>query len=143
MDLGHCCQKVWFNLTDYDIDYMRPNSEVDRSFWIANRRFRITGSRCYQLYTYNQRPKFDEEWSAQANKYFWLKYFSNKYVIRGIQFEVVRELCAKSDIVVQSGFITSKKVPWLRYSPGCVILDKLSNTPTKLLETKCAFKGKI
>lgn len=53
MDLGDCCQKVWFKLTDYDIDYMRPNSEVDRSFWIANQRFRITGSRCYQLYTYN------------------------------------------------------------------------------------------
>lgn len=32
LDLGDCCKKVWSNLMEYDIDYIRSTSEVDKSF---------------------------------------------------------------------------------------------------------------
>jgi len=145
LELGDCCQKVWCKLNEYDIDFIRSNSEVDKSFWQAIRQFKITGSRCYQLYTFNQHPKSDEKWSIQASKYFWPKPFTNNAVKHGIKFEIIaRELYEKQTghVVMQRGFITSKKVPWLGYSPDGVIIDELTNTLIKLLEIKCPFKGK-
>jgi len=44
--------------------------------------------------------------------------------------------------VITSGFITSKKCPWLGYSPDGVVLDTLNN-PKKLIEIKCPFKGSL
>lgn len=46
------------------------------------RQFRITGSRCYNLYTYAK-----NDWNTKVLKYFWPKTFSNKYVEHGMAHE--------------------------------------------------------
>lgn len=66
LSLGSCCEKTWSTLEEYSLDYIRITSETDKSFWHKVREFRITGSRCYKLYTFNQRPKSDEEWRAAS-----------------------------------------------------------------------------
>jgi len=43
---------------------------------------------------------------------------------------------------MQCGFITSNKARWWGYSPDGVVLNNLTNTPIKLIEIKCPFKGK-
>lgn len=53
MNLGDCCQKTWSKLSQYEPDYIRIRSKTDKHFWDDVRQYRITGSRCYSLYTYN------------------------------------------------------------------------------------------
>lgn len=61
LKLGNFCEKTWSKLEEYDLNYMRVTSKTDRSFWHNIRQFGITDSRCYQFYTFNQRPKSDKE----------------------------------------------------------------------------------
>lgn len=48
----------------------------------AERQFRITGSRCYSIFTYNK-----NDWSAKSLKYFWPKSFTNKNMMYGKKCE--------------------------------------------------------
>lgn len=52
LDLGKCCREIWTQLIQYDAQYIRKRSATDKSFWNSVRKFRITGSRCYNLYTF-------------------------------------------------------------------------------------------
>lgn len=80
-------------MTPIEIRHLSLN---DKSFWHQVRKFRITGSRCYALYTYYTSSfKSDYKWSLKASRYFWPKYFINKFIKHGIKFEpVARELYA-------------------------------------------------
>ncbi|CAI6354083.1 unnamed protein product [Macrosiphum euphorbiae] len=97
------------------------------------------------LFTYGKRQHTDGEWAIKISKYFWPQVFSNKFVKHGIQYELTaRDVYIKNtgNNVIISGFITSKKCPWLGYSPYGVVLDTLNN-PKKLIEIKCPFKGSL
>lgn len=145
LNLGDCCQKMMSILMQYDLVYIRKISENNKAFWHSIRQFRITGSRCYQLFTYGKRQHTDEEWAIKISKYFWPQVFSNKFVKHGIQYELTaRDVYIKNtgNNVIISGFNTSKKCPWLGYSPYGVVLDTLNN-PKKLIEIKCPFKGSL
>lgn len=110
---------------------------------MKNRQFRITGSRCYSLYTYNKTCKTEKQWALNSSRYFWPKPFTNKYVEHGIEFEnVARQLYSKNTNIKihEFGFITHSISPWLGYSLNGVILD-VHNKPIKLIEIKCPYKG--
>lgn len=110
-----------------------------RHMWKKEGQFRITGSRCYKLYTYSK-----DDWPKIANDYFWPKPFSNKYIEHGIYFEKAARDCYSKKIgesvVLQTGLIVDPKNVWLGYSPDGVVFQ--GDIPTKLLEIKCPFKGK-
>jgi len=143
LNLGDCCMETMLKLMKYSIKFIRIKSLGDKSFWRSIRQFRITGSRCYQLYTYGKCQRSDDEWATKSSKYFWPLPLSNKFVKHGIQYELTaRELYiqnTKYDVVL-SGLISSDKVPWIGYSPDGVILNS-DKIPIKLLEIKCPFKG--
>lgn len=144
INLGDCCQKTWTKLSQYEPDYIRIRSKTDKNFWNDVRQYRITGSRCYSLYTYNMKPRTDKEWNLRASKYFWPVKVSNKFVQHGIKYENTARILYEIETnihIYQCGCITWPNEPWLSYSPDGLIINEFS-VPIKLIEIKCPFKGK-
>lgn len=143
MNLGHCCESIYNQLSTDTLNIMH-RSLKDKTYWDAERQFRITGSRCYALFTYNNISRTEDQWSLKASKYFWPKLFTNKYVQHGINYEnIARKMYSEKYKVnvVECGLVTNKKNPWLGYTPDGVILNK-KMIPIKLIEIKCPYKGK-
>lgn len=69
-DIKNCCLVKYSQLKNSDTVYIRNRSLKDNIFWKMVRQFRITGSRCYSLYTYNKTPKTDQQWALKASRYF-------------------------------------------------------------------------
>lgn len=70
LNLGDYCNKTWSQLLLYEPNYIRVGSKTDKKICDDIKQYRITGSRCYMLYTYNLKYRTDEEWSLKASKYF-------------------------------------------------------------------------
>lgn len=141
--LKECCDKTYSEI-DSNVEYIREKSLTNKLYWSSIRQFKITGSRCYSIFTYCQKPKSDEQWETKANNYFWPKQFSSKSTNHGIEFEnIARDLYSQKtgQKVYKSGFITSSTEKWLGYSPDGLLVDA-NNYPSKLIEIKCPFKGK-
>jgi len=143
MDMGDCCKDFYYSKLSTDAAGIMNRSLKDKTFWDSCRQFRITGSRCYSLYTYNKTLKTDEQWSFKSSKYFWAKSFTNKFVKHGIEYEnTARDLYAScsNQKIVECGLVINSKNPWLGYTPDGVIVNN-ENVPIKLIEIKCPFKG--
>ncbi|KAI4455673.1 exonuclease phage-type/recb c-terminal domain-containing protein [Holotrichia oblita] len=132
-----CCRNIYREICNIDILSVELETKSCKEKWFKERQFRITASRCYELYTYSL-----NEWDKKAAKYFWPKKFCNKYVDHGVQFESAARDCyiASSNCqVIQSGLIISSQQKWLACSPDGIVFE--GNTPVKLLEIKCPFEG--
>lgn len=68
-----CCRSQYKCLEDSDYLNIALITQSNKKIWQKERQFRITGSRCYSLYTYSK-----GDWKTKAQKYFWPKSFTNK-----------------------------------------------------------------
>lgn len=135
---NHCCKKAYQNICNVDIFFIEKETANFREKWFKERQFRVTASRCYELYTYSL-----SDWPTKARKYFWPKKFSNKYTDHGIKYEAIARNCYttnENDDVIQTGLIISNQQKWLACSPDGIVFK--DNRPVKLLEIKCPFEGK-
>lgn len=91
--LKECCQSTIHILRG---DYRQICIDSVRSFatWKEERKFRITNSQCYELYTYanNKKPN----WERKSLNYFFPKEHSNKYVQHGIKNEPIARSISES-----------------------------------------------
>nr|CAI5831074.1 unnamed protein product [Callosobruchus analis] len=132
-----CCAALYENVMNEEQDrlfHMEQNSQE----WHEARKYRITGSRCYEIYTYR-----GMDWEIKSKKYFWPKSFTNKYVKHGQMYEKpAREsfISKTGHIVRECGMITSAGDKWLGFSPDGVVLN-LDREPIALLEIKCLYSG--
>nr|CAI5838982.1 unnamed protein product [Callosobruchus analis] len=132
-----CCAALYENIMNEEQDrlfHMEQNSQE----WHEARKYRITGSRCYEIYTYR-----GMDWEIKSKKYFWPKSFTNKYVKHGQMYEKpAREsfISKTGHIVRECGMITSAGDKWLGFSPDGVVLN-LDREPIALLEIKCLYSG--
>lgn len=136
--VNECCKVQYENLYSDDINSIYINTKICETEWQKQRKFRITGSRCYQIFTYKQ-----SNWKQKSISYFWPKSFTNKFVRHGIAQEGnARNKYTQitGNLVEETGFIVSSSSPWIGYSPDGVIID--NGKPSKLLEIKCPFIGK-
>ncbi|KAK9720499.1 YqaJ-like viral recombinase domain [Popillia japonica] len=153
----HCTRKYNFSqqslcrnfksllpVTLYDAFDNRGNVELaihtaqHSADWGKSRKYRITGSRCYEIYTYSR-----NEWKTKSIKYFNPVVINNKFVKHGLQYEhAARDLFIKiSNMqVVECGIVIPWANRWLGYSPDGIIMHE--NKPLYLLEIKCIFAGK-
>lgn len=106
--------------------------------WLKARKFRMTGSRCYEIYTY----KNNNNWIKKSHSFFFSTPLKNKYISHGLKFEDH----AKKAFILQTGvdvrdfgLIIPPTNLWLGYSPDGVIFE--NNTPIALLEIKCLYAG--
>lgn len=90
--LKECCDKTYSEISA-NVEYIREKSLTNRLYWSSVRQFKITGSRCYSIFTYSQKIKSDDQWETKSNNYFWPKQFSSKFTNHGIEFEnIARDL---------------------------------------------------
>lgn len=143
-DLNKCCRNTYSSkilVMKNDIIEICAETLTDKSRWHMERQYRITGSRCYSLFTASKNPK--TKWIEKANGYFWPKKFSNEDTKYGNKTEkAAREAyeAFTTSKVKETGLIISESNPWLAFSPDGVILDD-KGVPKKLLEIKCPVAG--
>ncbi|XP_066586740.1 uncharacterized protein [Prorops nasuta] len=111
--------------------------------WMRERSYRITGSICYELYTYTKTKRNDDEWLRKIDNTFVPKSFKSDVLDYGKGTEKEARNAFRKIFnceVVEIGLVVSKTNPWLAYSPdGIIIKNKM---PIALLEIKCPIKGK-
>lgn len=138
--LRQCCDKVLENLNG---DYVSLCQETYESVasWNRERLLRITGSRCYSLFTYSRNK--NPNWQERSLKYFHPKPFSSQSTAQGILSEADARRkyeSVQSVTVNQCGLVISINNPWLAYSPDGIVFE--DNKPSRLLEIKCPVAGK-
>ncbi|XP_066587824.1 uncharacterized protein [Prorops nasuta] len=137
-----CCAN-FLNSLNVNSKLVCEETFKSRALWIKERQFRVTGSRCYALYTYmrNKTPN----WEKKSNQYFYPKPFKQTEAIKhGIEYETIaRHTYEKYNGVKVEimGLVVPEMNPWLGFSPDGVILDE-NQKCTKLIEVKCPFAGK-
>lgn len=103
--------------------------------WLQERRYRVTGTKIYELFTYvsNAQP----DWEAKTKKYFNPQTFKTEYTQFGIKHEDEARQTFSNFLnleVVEVGLVVSAANPWLAASPDGIILD--NGKPDRLLEIK-------
>lgn len=134
-----CCEGVFCNILNEPATEMLSLSQMSVE-WHNARQFRITGSRCYELYTYKGTC-----WETKSQKYFWPKSFTNKYVKHGLKYEKDARTAFVNKTghrVVECGMVISPQNKWLGFSPDGIVVDG-NGYPLALLEIKCLYEGKL
>ncbi|KAK4882490.1 hypothetical protein RN001_005809 [Aquatica leii] len=132
-----CC-KSFLNKWDKTAYQILADTQKCKRRWHSERQFRITGSRIYEIYTYN-----GKDWLNKSLKYFYPKTFTNKYVRHGLTHETSARTTfveATGLSVLQCGLVVSEGNPWLGYSPDGLVVDN-NEYPEQLIEIKCPFEG--
>ncbi|KAJ8914082.1 hypothetical protein NQ315_014277, partial [Exocentrus adspersus] len=132
-----CCVETYNSLIPCDNNLkVCIETEKNRDAWQKQRQYRITGSRCYSIFTYGK-----NDWHKKAYDYFWPKTFTNKYVRHGIEHEKNAKMCyskTNNIYILETGLIIDPKNAWLGYSPDGIVVSE--NALIKLLEIKCPYK---
>lgn len=131
-----CCENRYRQIMNEEPEELYAVSQNSPQ-WHNARQFRITGSRCYEIFTYG-----GADWENKSKRYFWPKSFSNKYVKHGLQYEsCAREafISKMGKEVIECGMIISPQNKWLGFSPDGVVME--NNQPVALLEIKCLYEG--
>lgn len=139
-DLKECCVET-VKILNCNCEEVCVKTKLYYSEWHKERRFWITGSTCYQLYTYTSNKNPD--WQKKCDSFFSPKNFRSEYTDYGKKTEGEARECFRkftNKLVVETGLIICQQNPWLAYSPDGVIFK--DGKPSELLEIKCPFLGK-
>ncbi|XP_044764327.1 uncharacterized protein LOC123320899 [Coccinella septempunctata] len=113
-----CCEPLYGELFSKDAEII-INIPQQSKEWHEQRKYRVTGSRIYELFTYSK-----NEWENKSKKYFYRGSLHNKYTKHGVKFESEPKeafIAQTSFHVVDCGMVVSNSNPWLGYSPDGVI----------------------
>lgn len=131
---------MWNNLNNDYVSICRKTMRFHID-WQRERKLRLTGSICYEFFTYVKNKKPD--WKKKCRSFLATKIFKSEYTEYGKEKEKeARDIFvnATNHRVLQTGLIICKQNPWLGFSPDGIIFDDIK--PVALLEIKCPFKGK-
>lgn len=112
----------------------------DNQLWKDARKYRITSSRCYQLYTYLQNK--NPNWNQKIEKYFNQEFFGNENTRYGkFNEQAAKDVYEKQfGKIYNSGVLINVNYPWLACSPdGLKFFDGCFY---RLIEIKCPVIGK-
>uniref|UniRef100_A0ABD2WQR0 YqaJ viral recombinase domain-containing protein n=1 Tax=Trichogramma kaykai TaxID=54128 RepID=A0ABD2WQR0_9HYME len=139
-ELRPCCVQTYQSLSADPLKIC----EATRNWyarWLEERKYRITGSKCYSIFTYGKGKQVD--WvkkaknmlSAASYKTDAMKYGSNTEAEARSTYQALHPEYQ----VIESGLIISEDNPWLGYSPDGIIIH---GSDKFLLEIKCPAMGK-
>jgi len=124
------------------IDIARDTASQNEEKWFRERKLRITGSKCYCLYTYSSNKKAD--WAKKIRGTFNSNFTGNQATLYGlVNGPVARSLYASKNkcTVVENGLFVNPLLPWLGCSvDGLVVNDE--KKPKFSIEIKCLTAGK-
>nr|XP_029712998.1 uncharacterized protein LOC115257492 [Aedes albopictus] len=109
----------------------------DNNAWRLHRSIRVTGSSCYELFTYSKNKNPD--WTKKIQSYLNPKPLHTKAVQYGKDMEQAAFSCNKekrNPLIKKCGFVVSPENSWMGVSPDGI--DPLNKV---LLEIKCPLKG--
>lgn len=135
--VGSCCEMFYKDILNEDLHEMFALTQNSPE-WHNARKYRITGSRCYEIFTYG-----GANWMTKAKKYFWPKSFVNKFIKHGLKYEnAARRAFIKNTgkMVTECGMIICPQNKWLGFSPDGIVMDG-DDKPVALLEIKCPYAG--
>lgn len=139
-ELDSCCKNTLIKLSG-DCETICEDTKIFYANWHQERRFRVTGSTCYALFTYTENK--NPNWKKKCLNHINPTNFKTEYTEYGkVMEKKARDLFVKkyNQVVVETGLIVSKLNPWLAYSPDGIICK--DGKPDKLLEIKCLKNGK-
>ncbi|KAK4875380.1 hypothetical protein RN001_011802 [Aquatica leii] len=112
----------------------------NNDLWKDVRKYRITSSRCYQLYTYLQNK--NPNWNQKIDKYSNQEFFGNENTRYGkFNEQVAKDVYEKQfRIIGISGVLINVNFPWLACSPD--VLKFFYDCFYRLVEIKCPVIGK-
>lgn len=131
-----CCKDLYDRLLNENLE-TAASTKQHSADWQELRRYRVTGSRCYEIFTYSK-----GDWEMKAKKHFFPKGFTTKALRHGLLCE---EKARKAFIertgkeVMECGIVISPANKWLGYSPDGVVFQ--NGKPTAVLEIKCPYEG--
>nr|CAI5821344.1 unnamed protein product [Callosobruchus analis] len=102
-NLRRCCNEVLERICNTSRFEEAVLSQQNSELWNQERQFRITGSKCYSIYTFSK-----DNWEKNVSNCFWPKKFSSKYTEHGKKFEQeAREIyCSRNGYkVIQLGLV--------------------------------------
>lgn len=111
-------------------------TKQQNDLWRQARKCRITGSVCYELYTYTRNKNPD--WNGKVQKVFFSNFSGNADTKHGVQNEGEAKRKYEEDYgtsVTEIGLVIREEIPWLGYSPDGIVNDVL-------IEVKCPVAGK-
>lgn len=134
-----CCVKTYNNIVDINEENVCAESFTDKKIWHSERKFRVTGSWCYNLFTYKK-----DNWETKAVEYFIGKNINNCYTRHGIKYESValksfEQNLNRDEKVIYLGLVICRQHPWMAYSPDAILF--LEEIPQTLIEVKCPYAG--
>ncbi|XP_033221145.1 uncharacterized protein LOC117175545 [Belonocnema kinseyi] len=110
--MQNCCHNVFDNsIKCIDVLKTAESTLNNKYVWKKERQLRITGSRCYSIFTYSQ-----NNWLDKSRRYFWPKEISTDATRHGNEYEpVAREMYRKqtNQCVRETGLFVSKTEPLL------------------------------
>ncbi|XP_018577904.1 uncharacterized protein LOC108916182 [Anoplophora glabripennis] len=133
-----CCKVTYNEIFGTGEVDMYINSIQNTPLWNEERKYRVTGSRIYEMYTYAKK-----DWEKKSYTYFWPKHFCNKFTMHGIKHEKQAKKVVSKNLALDIkdfGMIVSNSNRWLSYSPDGVIFE--NGIPIAVLEIKCIFAGR-
>lgn len=136
-----CCEKFLSELGG-DFVEIRTKTRVNFSAWKKARKYRITGSKCYELYTYTKNKKPD--WYKKSKSVFDPIDFKNEYTEHGVENEGnagKKFIEITGFLVIEIGLVVSIKNAIFGYSADGVII--FNGIPWALFEAKCVHRGKF
>lgn len=107
--------------------------------WKTERKLRITASKCYEIFTYSNTSKTDEQWNKKIKNLLYPKHYVSKPMQYGIDTEklalasYVRDTSAN---ITTMGLVVHPSACWLGCSPDGVDIEN-----KVLIEIKCPNLG--
>lgn len=139
-DPKKCCEKIYSKL-DVDCVKVCQDTFVNFDQWSLERKYRISGSRIYSIFTYSKNK--DPDWVKKCKNYFDPKGFTSEYTDHGIRYEddARNVFCEQTGYMVhQIGSVISPTNRWLLYSADGVVF--CNEKIFALLEIKSLYAGK-
>lgn len=141
IEIQDCCKSFVNKFFNDDALQIAESTEISQKEWHQQRKYRVTGSRIYEIFTYS-----GINWIKKSENYFTPQVINNKYVVHGLRYEDEARKCfinaTKMEVHV-FGLIVPHNNRWLGYSPDGIIFDNDVGTSLSLLEIKCPFAGKL
>ncbi|XP_043210531.1 uncharacterized protein LOC122375293 [Amphibalanus amphitrite] len=113
--------------------------------WMKARDLRITGSKCYELYTHEAKGA-KADWVAKLGAIERAKGFAGNAATRygqkceGAAIQMYEGMCEGGECIVKCGLLIPPACPWLGFSPDAVVVR--DGKPVRLVEVKSPVCGK-
>lgn len=136
-----CCNNILLSLNVNGVSVCESTRNWFAE-WMAERKYRITGSICYELYTYvfNLNP----DWKSKCDRFIEPKAFKTEATEYGNKYEHQAREVFKADYpnfkVIETGLVVSQVNPWMAYTPDGVMVK--NGVIDSVLEIKCPLQGR-